>query len=82
MGGAVRRNRIKRVLRELFRLHQAELSGPLDIVAVPKRHLDAKRINLAMAEQELLPVFQRIQRDHATHGQAPLHGGPDADLRA
>lgn len=76
MGGAVRRNRIKRVIREVFRLHTQELRGPLDIVAVPKRHLDAKRIDLAMAEHEILPMFQRIQRDHGTGSVAPDGFGP------
>ncbi len=78
MGGAVRRNRIKRVLREVFRLHRDELRGPLDVVAVPKRHLDAKRMDLVMAEQEILPMLQRIQRDHAAVSTAAGPGPESA----
>ena len=37
LGGAVRRNRIKRVMREVFRLNRAELVGSIDIV-VNARH--------------------------------------------
>jgi len=36
-GGAVRRNRLKRVLREAWRLMQAELPKGLDYVLVPRR---------------------------------------------
>ena len=37
MGAAVARNRAKRVVRELFRLHKP--TAPLDIVVVPRREL-------------------------------------------
>ena len=37
IGGAVVRNRIKRRLREVFRLHRAELGPQWDIVLNPRR---------------------------------------------
>jgi len=60
VGPAAQRNRIKRVLREFFRLHQHELSAPMDIVIVPKRHVDAKSLGLAQVESELAPMLARV----------------------
>jgi ribonuclease P protein component len=37
IGGAVARNRAKRVLREAFRLLRPALSGSFDLVVVPRR---------------------------------------------
>lgn len=36
LGGAVLRNRVKRRLREVFRLHQSEIPGGWDIVLNPR----------------------------------------------
>jgi ribonuclease P protein component len=64
-GSAVRRNRVKRVLREFFRLHGG-IRAPLDLVVVPKRTLDPKRISLQGVEQEFLPVLRRLEAEHHT----------------
>ncbi len=36
IGGAVVRNRARRLLREAFRLHQHDLAGPVDLVLVAR----------------------------------------------
>ncbi len=63
VGGATVRNRIKRVLREFFRLHQRRLVLPVDIVAVAKKKSDAGNIVLDAAKRELLPLIDKIQKD-------------------
>lgn len=62
MGPAVARNRIKRVVREFFRLHQNDVPGGLDLVIVPKRSLDVSRLNLDLATKELTSLLARIRQ--------------------
>ncbi|CCO25355.1 Ribonuclease P protein component (fragment) [Maridesulfovibrio hydrothermalis AM13 = DSM 14728] len=59
-GPAVVRNRIKRVTREFFRLYQNKFQVRADIIFVPKRALDGKKITLGLAEKELLPAIDKI----------------------
>ena len=61
-GPAVQRNRIKRVLREFFRLHQAQLPSGVDLVVVPRRSLQPARLCFASAETELLPLLGELRR--------------------
>ena len=51
IGGAVVRTRVKRLLRESFRLHQAELLGPVDLVLVARPSIAGK-------------AYQSVERDY------------------
>ncbi len=60
-GGAVRRNRAKRLLREAFRLQQYDLPAGFDLVCSPRAgaHLD-----LSGARESLLRLATRlVKRD-------------------
>jgi len=72
-GSAVRRNRVKRVLREFFRLHRALMPDGVDVIAVPKRHLKPERVTLALVTQELLPLLAEL----GAHRGAEDRTGPN-----
>lgn len=60
VGNAVRRNRIKRVLREIFRSHWDELSPPIDLVVNARESI--LRADSRTLEREFLSTFGRLAR--------------------
>jgi ribonuclease P protein component len=59
LGGAVVRNRIKRRMREVFRLHRSEIGPQWDIVVNPRKAaLDAP---FAALEREFRKVIQKCR---------------------
>jgi ribonuclease P protein component len=59
VGGAVARNRARRLLREAFRVHQRELAQPLDLVLVARPSIAGKRF--AQVEQDFLTTLRKAR---------------------
>ncbi len=57
VGGAVQRNRIKRLLREFFRLHQHLLPRGVELVVVPKKGIRPDDLTYRDVERELLSLL-------------------------
>ncbi len=63
VGGAVIRNRIKRLVREYFRHKQDEIDVDLDITLVAKRGIQPRKLNYWQIKQELDPALARICKE-------------------
>jgi ribonuclease P protein component len=57
IGGAVQRNRARRLLRESFRQHQHELAQPVDLVLVARNSITGK--DFAGVEKDYLAALRR-----------------------
>jgi len=60
VGTAVERNRVKRRLREVVRLHCGEIAAPVDIVIHPKK--SAIRAQFSELEDEISRAFEVAER--------------------
>ena len=59
IGGAVVRNRARRLLRESFRLHQHELAEPLDLVLVARASIAGRA--LVDVEKDFLTALRKAR---------------------
>ena len=57
IGGAVVRNRARRLLREVFRVHQHELAEPVDLVLVARSSIAGR--GRAEVEKDFLATMKR-----------------------
>lgn len=58
-GPAVRRNKVKRLFREAFRLERPTLPGAYDLVLIPRAQ---QRYSLAALRAELVALVARLQQ--------------------
>jgi ribonuclease P protein component len=59
IGGAVQRNRARRLLRESFRQHQHELAQPVEIILVARNSIAGKKF--ADVEKDFLAALHRAK---------------------
>lgn len=59
-GGAVRRNKLKRLLREAFRLERHRMPSDIDVVLIPKQRDD--NVPLQGLRDELVGLIEKARR--------------------
>jgi ribonuclease P protein component len=60
VGKAVVRNRVKRLLREFFRLHAGPLPARADMVTVAKKKAGSAALDLERVRAEISPLLRRM----------------------
>lgn len=71
-GGAVQRNRLKRILREAFRQGRDAMPNGLDLLVSPRQ---GQRLTLASAEESLVRLAA-LARERIVAGQTPPPKNP------
>jgi ribonuclease P protein component len=66
VGGAVQRNRLRRLYREAYRLVRNELTPGFDLVLIPKQTAEPK---LAELKQSLVRLAEQVARRIAREGK-------------
>ncbi len=67
IGGAVVRSRARRLLREVFRLHQRDLAGPVDLVLVARPSITGRKF--AEVERDYLAALRHAGLLHPARSQ-------------
>lgn len=75
IGKAVRRNRAKRLIREVFRKNKVRLPRPLDLVVNVKEAI--RDADYWAVEAEFLRLIERMSRDLGDRKPAPSRGSAD-----
>jgi ribonuclease P protein component len=78
IGGAVARNRVKRLCRECFRLHPDLLPKEVDMIAIARRGADSLKLQEVREEWGRVAVsLRRVAAEALARTQAPPHACPE-----
>ena len=69
IGCATRRNRVRRLIRECFRLAGARVPGGYDYVVAPKRGIDPRALGIGRVRADLLPLLCSLDRKTDSPGR-------------
>lgn len=61
VGNSVQRNRAKRLMREVIRIHFNEIQNNIQIIAIARSNLKGKGISYQEVEKSMLQLFKRAK---------------------